>query len=143
MPSKSFLINKLLSILNDSLRPLKMVTVLLSIASIVSIIAYDDIDITHFYFLLEVLPKAVWIFLFAVHGTTRLISLFYEGIFSKIKLAHFIPPTIAIWLWTMIMIGTLTVAMTANFTVLICLVVIIIEVWILGRSITDRVHHDK
>lgn len=142
MPRRLFIMNRLLSILGDSLRPLKLVSILMSIIAAIAIMLHrtndphDDMAL-----LTQIMPDIYWIILFLGHALIRYVHLFTS--YAKVlKYSCHVAASMGIWLWSMMFVGGALMTPMEAMTLLYG-TIIIVEVWILVRAITDTKISDE
>lgn len=120
----------------DSLRPVKLIMMVLGIIGVVGFTIRPDMHEIHF--LTTMMPVWIWASLFALVSISRFIKMFTR-INNKIFL--YAVASVGVWLWTMVFTSCMLAGEWGlNF---LYLVPIMIEAWILGRGIYDHDMSDQ
>lgn len=118
-------------IANDSLRPVKLITVLLGIFAGFGLSMHPDEHEIHF--LLSIMPVFMWTGLYLFQSLTRCVRMFTR-VTNKIFI--YTESAFGVWLWVMIFSSCMFAGEYGmNF---LYIVPILMETWILGRSIYDH-----
>lgn len=137
MPLRLVLFSRLKSILFDSLRPLKLISILLSLIAAIAIgFRLTNDPNNNLTFLSQVMPDIYWIVLFLVHMVIRYVNLFTE-VTRYMKYSCNLVSSLGIWLWSMMFVGGAMLTPVETTSVMF-LVVVFVEVWILSRTIIDH-----
>lgn len=125
------------SIYQDSLRPLKLVMIFMSLLAAIGMglqksqDPHDDL-----IFLTNVMPWIIWSSLFFLHAMLRYIGLFSKKLMPYTKHVYFAASSLGIWLWTMLFVGAAIMTPIETMS-MIYGILILSEVWILSRSVVD------
>jgi hypothetical protein len=120
----------------DSIRPLKFLSIILSILAAASIISYGLFNVrsTDLNFLFQVFPWYAWVILFSSYAISRIMDVFLS---YKQWHTEFITASMAIWLWSLVFVSS-SVVIPMDSTSLFYFIPIVIEVWVLSRLVDRR-----
>lgn len=128
---KKDIMHQLISIVAyDSMRPVKLITIVLGIFAGMGFSAHPDEQ--EIYFLVSIMPLFIWAGIFLVVSVSRFIRMF-----TRVQHTAFIyvESAVSIWLW--VMIFSSCIMSGARGMILLYIIPVLIESWLLGRSIFD------
>lgn len=127
--------DKLLTIMWQDLRPLKLVTIPLAFLTAIGIgIQYYSESLHDFEMMLKIGPWWIWSLGFVIVGIARFIGLF---VWLGTRFTRQGTPALAILLWSMMFAGS-DILTPIEGMGLLYLIPLSIEVWILGRALADE-----
>jgi hypothetical protein len=99
---------------------------------------HDDLS-----FLIQMMPWYIWVIFLSFHAICRIIELFIVPAdrFATIvnEIATYTGPIIGIWTWSIVMTGSMIMTPIDGMSMLV-LIPLALEVWILYRTIDDKIN---
>jgi hypothetical protein len=132
-----FVIERFKTIMKESLRPLKVILLLLGLVAAGSMLMHNIGD-PHddFALLTTIMPAWCWSGVFLVQVIFRHLSLFTVRFDAHLGY-KLVAPIIGIWIWSMMMISGI-MATPLEELALLYGVVVLAETWIFGREFSER-----
>jgi hypothetical protein len=132
-----FVIDRFKTIIGESLRPLKVVLLVLSLVASVSMLMHNVGDMhDDFALLTSIMPAYCWAGTFMAQAVFRHLSLFTAK-FDYHLYIRLVAPIIGIWIWSMMLISGI-MATPMEELALLYGVVVLAETWIFGREFSER-----
>lgn len=132
-----FVIERFKTIMQESLRPLKVVLLALALVAAVSMLMHDVGDIhDDFALITSIMPAWCWSIVFLVQAVFRHLSLFTVRFDAHLGF-KLVAPIIGIWVWSMMLISGV-MATPLEELALLYGVVVLAETWIFGREFFER-----
>ena len=136
--------HKIKNILLENLRPVRLISMMLSIAGMIGIALHPSMPVKHddLVLLMQIFPEYIWVLLFLIHTIGRYADT--VKLTDCPKIVAYSVTCLGIWLWSMIFASGMVVEPVESLT-LLYVVAIIIELWILVREINERTgsqHHE-